>query len=173
MHAVRDCGLYPVVVTMDQCSINTKMVREAGATKLNPIISIDNEEVAFMYDPPHLTKNARNAIFKYNAAFNGADIASYSHIQKLYEVDVASPLRLVPKLMKKCVDLPPFAAMNVALAVRTLSETCAIAMRHYVGTGELPVEALKTAEFLGLHDKLFDVFNSKEKFSTSIGKVSL
>lgn len=170
VRAVRNCGLYPVVVTMDQCSTNTKMAREAGVTAENPVITIDNEDLAFMYDSPHLTKSARNSIFKYNAMFNG-DIASYEHIKQLYEVDVASALRLVPKLSNKCIDLPPFAAMNVPLAVRTLSETCSIAMRHYVGTGELPVEALKTADFVNMHDKLFDVFNSKEKYSSSIGKV--
>lgn len=171
VRAVRKCGLYPVVVTMDQCSTNTKMAREAGATPDNPVINIDDEEIALMYDSPHLTKSARNAIFKYNASFNGA-IASYSHIVKLYEVDVASPLRLAPKLVQKCIDLPPFAAMNVPLAVRTLSESCSIAMRYYVNTGELPVEALATANFIELHDKLFDVFNSKEKYSSSVGKVN-
>ncbi|XP_062700589.1 uncharacterized protein LOC134284955 isoform X2 [Aedes albopictus] len=169
VRAVRRCGLYPVVVKMDQCSTNTKMAREAGATPDNPVINIDDEEIALMYDSPHLTKSARNSIFKYNASFNGA-IASYSHIVKLYEVDVASPLRLAPKLVQKCIDLPPFAAMNVPLAVRTLSESCSIAMRYYVNTGELPVEALATANFIELHDKLFDVFNSKEKYSSSVGK---
>lgn len=148
------------------------MAREAGATPDNPVVLIDNQEIVLMFDAPHLMKSARNCLFKHNAFYNGS-IASSNHIIKLHEVDMASPLRLAPKLTKKCIDLPPFAAMNVALGARTLSETCSIAMRHYVATGELPTEALHTAEFLLLHDKLFDVFNSKEKYSSSIGKVTI
>lgn len=155
---------------MDQSSTNIKMVQEHQISSGHPKIEIDGREILIMYDSPHLMKNTRNAIFKHNAVFQ-SKIATYQHIRKLYDLDVSSPLRLVPKLQKRCIDLPPFAAMNVALAARTLSESCATAMRHYVGTCELPKKALETAEFIKIFDKLFDIFNSKDKYSNSVGKV--
>lgn len=147
------------------------MVHEHQASADSPKITINDHEILIMFDSPHLLKNTRNGILKNNAVFDGK-IASYKHVRELYDVDISSTLRIVPKLQKKCIDLPPFAAMNVALAARTLSESCAIGMRHYVGTRELPEQAMETADFLEMIDKLFDVFNSKEKYSDSIGKVS-
>lgn len=147
VRAVVKCGLNPLVITMDQSSTNIKMVQEHQISSDHPKIEIDGREILIMYDSPHLMKNTRNAIFKHNAVFQ-SKIATYQHIRKLYDLDVSSPLRLVPKLQKRCIDLPPFAAMNVALAARTLSESCATAMRHYVGTCELPKKRLKRLNLL-------------------------
>ncbi|KAL1399701.1 hypothetical protein pipiens_007993 [Culex pipiens pipiens] len=36
-------GLFPLVVTVDQCQTNMKMAREAGVTKTNPVIRAENE----------------------------------------------------------------------------------------------------------------------------------
>lgn len=148
---IRKCGLTPITLVMDQCTTNQKMIREAGATPENPIIEIDGEEIAILYDSPHLLKNTRNALFRHNAAFKGG-IASFKHIKQLYDVDVSSTLRLVPKLSLKCIILPPFTKMNVPLAARTLSESSSIAINHYVETGQLDEECLDTAAFLSFHD---------------------
>ncbi|XP_058460602.1 uncharacterized protein LOC131436120 isoform X2 [Malaya genurostris] len=169
--AIRDTGLIPIALVMDQSTTNQKMIREAGGTAEHPIIQVDNENIAVMFDPPHLLKNARNALYKYNAVFED-QIASFNHIKLLFETDVASTLRLAPKLLYKAIQLPPFSKMNVSIATRTLSESCAIAIRHYVEIGSLPTAALQSASFIALHDKLFDTFNSKERYVNSIGKVN-
>lgn len=46
------------------------MVREAGVSAEQPIMQVDNKDIAVMFDSPHLLKNARNAIYKHNAVFN-------------------------------------------------------------------------------------------------------
>lgn len=170
--AIRQCKLIPIALVMDQCTTNQKMIREAGATCADPIISIDGKEIAVLYDTPHMLKNTRNAIHKHNAVFEG-QIASFKHVKQLYDEDVSSILRLAPKLSLKCIVLPPFTKMNVPLATRTLSESTSIAMQHYVHTGQLDKGALATASFIAFHDKLFDIFNSKERYADSIGKVSI
>lgn len=169
--ALRDCGLKPYALVMDQCTTNQKMIRDAGGSIEDPIIDLNGEQIAVMFDTPHLLKNARNAIYNHNAVFQG-NIASFKHIKQLFDVDISSTLRLVPKLNLKCIILPPFTKMNVPMAVRTLSESCSIAIQHYVATGGLAEEALQTAAFIDMHDKLFDVFNSKERYADSVGKVS-
>lgn len=146
------------------------MCREAGVKRDRPLLNIDDQPVAVIYDPPHTIKNARNALFKYNAVFDGK-IASFSHIRQLYNKDMEGALRLVPKLTQKSLFLPPFLSMNVALAVRVLSASTGGGIRYYVQTGDLTEECLHTAEFVEFHDKLFDVMNSKEKYADSVGKV--
>ncbi|XP_062535053.1 uncharacterized protein LOC134204247 [Armigeres subalbatus] len=94
--AIRETKLIPIALVMDQSTTNQKMAREVGATMDNPIIKIHNENIAIMFDTPHLLKNARNALYKYNAVFDN-QIASFKHIKHLYEIDVTSTLRLVPK----------------------------------------------------------------------------
>ncbi|XP_062553828.1 uncharacterized protein LOC134219150 [Armigeres subalbatus] len=166
--AIRETKLIPIALVMDQSTTNQKMAREVGATMDNPIIKIHNENIA-MFDTPHLLKNARNALYKYNAVFDN-QIASFKHIKHLYEIDVTSTLRLVPKIQHKTINLPPFTKMNVAMATRTLSESTATAIKHYVEAQSLPNESLQTSSFASLHDKIFDTFNSKERYANSIGK---
>ncbi|XP_062556932.1 uncharacterized protein LOC134221761 [Armigeres subalbatus] len=106
--AIRKIGLIPMALVMDQCTTNQKMIREAGATHADPLINIGGEDIAVLYDTPHLLKNTRNALLKHNAVFE--------------------------------------------------EELCG--------------EALQTAAFVEFHDKLFDTFNSKERYAASIGKFS-
>uniref|UniRef100_A0A182PX00 THAP-type domain-containing protein n=1 Tax=Anopheles epiroticus TaxID=199890 RepID=A0A182PX00_9DIPT len=163
IRAIRKAGLNPLVLTMDQFSTNIKMAKEAGVTIENPYFFVDGTPIFIWWDPPHLTKSTRNMIKKHNAVFNG-NIASFVDIEDLYEIDCVSNPRLVPKLTEKHIQVPPFSPMNVSLATRTLSQSVATGIRYYVHTNELTTRALQTATFIEMHDKLFDVFNSKTKF---------
>lgn len=150
---------------MDQGTTNVKMVEEAGATQDNPIIEIDGRPLAVIFDNPHLLKNSKNMLMKHNAVFKHK-IASFKYIRKLYEVDCKSTPRLVPKLKEKYVNPTPFLAMNVSQATRTLSSSVAKGIEYYVQNHELPKAALDTAAFVEFHDKLFDVFNSRNNNSS-------
>lgn len=153
-------GLFPLVVTIDQCQTNMKMAREAGMTKKNPIIRVNNTKMALIFDPPHLLKSLRNNFMKHNLVFKNK-ICSFDVLKRLYEIDQASTPRLVPKLVEHCVNLPPFGAMSVPRAAATISSSCATGIEFYVETGELHPESLATADMLKFHDTLFDVMNSK------------
>lgn len=166
VRAIRNAGLNPLVLTMDQHATNIKMAKEAGATTENPYFLVDGKPIYILWDPPHLTKSARNMLKKHNAVSNH-NIASFDDIEKLYEIDSLSNPRLVPKLTEKHVRVPPFSPMNVSLATRTLSQSVATGIRYYVGTGDLPCRALQTAQFVEMHDKLFDLFNSKGPICTA------
>lgn len=166
VRAMRKCGLHPVLVVLDQGTTNVKMIKETGATIQNPIWNVDGEELAVMYDGPHLLKNAKNMLTKHNVLFDG-NIASYAHVQELFQVDQSSEPRLVPKLTDKIVNLAPFMNMNVAQAARTLSNSVASGFRYYVEAGELAETVLGTAAFAEFHDKLFDTFNSKTATNTT------
>lgn len=158
--ALRLRGLYPLALIMDQCTTNVKMAKEIGSTVQNPIIQIEGTEMAVMYDTPHLLKSARNMLHKHNAVLD-KQVASFSWIKQLFEIDRCSVPRLVPKLKEELINMPPFASMNVSKATRTLSSSVAKGIQFYVETEELPQDALGTATFVDFFDKLFDCFNSK------------
>lgn len=160
VQALRQIGLIPLVLVMDQFATNIKMTNIAGASINKPYIEIEGKRVYIMWDSPHLIKSARNMLKKHNAIFEDK-IACFEDIISLYNVDSVSNPRLVPRLSEKHITVPPFSSMNVSLATRTLSQSVANGLRYYANAGELPTRCLDTAEFIEFHDKLFDIFNSK------------
>lgn len=136
------------------------MANEIGSTIQNPIVQIEGMEMAVMFDTPHLLKSARNMLHKHNAVFD-KQMASFSWIKQLFEIDHRSIPRLVPKLKAELINMPPFSSMNVSKAARTLSSSVAKGIQFYVETEELPQDALGTATYVDFFDKLFDCFNSK------------
>jgi hypothetical protein len=80
----------------------------------------------------------------------------------LYDIDSNSKigLRLAAKLTRKQVDLPSFSLMKVSRAAQVFSYTVSSAMTNYACAGQLPIEALHTANFIRQVDQLFDCFIS-------------
>lgn len=162
IRAVREVGLDPLILVMDQFATNQKMVKEAGVTIEKPYFSVDGSNVYVMWDSPHLIKNARNMLKKHNAVFDN-EIASFEDIVKLYEVDSLANPRLVPRLTEKHINLPPFSPMNVSLATRTLSQSVASGLMYYSNSGELEERVKESVNFITKHDLLFDTFNSRQE----------
>ncbi|XP_055523158.1 uncharacterized protein LOC129717317 [Wyeomyia smithii] len=140
------------------------MAKKAGATTEAPYIDVERQRVYIMWDVPHLIKSTRNMLKKHNAIFQDK-IACFKDIVSLYNIDSKCNPRLVPRLNDKHVMLPPFSAMNVSLATRTLSQSVANGLRYYMQIGELSPQCINTAEFIEFYDKLFDTFNSKNNSS--------
>lgn len=157
---LRARSLFPIAITLDQCQTNMKMFREGGATQKRPFLKIDGEQVAVIFDPPHLLKSARNMLYKHNAVFQD-EICSFSYIKQLFELDQVNIPRLCPRLTEECITLPPFTRMNVPKAVRTLSGSTGSGIRFLIRSNDMTVDAKLTAEYAEFHDKLFDSMNSK------------
>ena len=66
-----------------------------------------------------------------------------------------------PKLSKGHFALNSFTKMRVMKAAQVLSYTVAAGIYTYTSVGELPTEAIYTAEFTEKIDKLFDAFNCR------------
>lgn len=103
MDELHNIGLRVIVTVCDQhltnCSAILNLKKETDFNfKRNDIENwfvgfsvIDGEEVVPPFNVPHLLKGLRNNLLKYDAYFlmNGqAKIASWRHIQKLYEFDI-------------------------------------------------------------------------------------
>ena len=137
------------------------LFRSLGATVSEPwFLSGNQNKIFVMYDVPHLMKNLRNNLLKYDITVNG-DTVSFKFIQQMYHLEKQSSLRLCPKLTDDHFYLKPFKKMRVKLATQVLSHSVSTAIRTYVHFDKLDKSALPTADFVEHIDKLFDIMNSR------------
>ena len=116
-----------------------------------------------MYDPPHLLKSLRNNLKKHGFAVKDNDDENnvkLDVIVRLYEQDSSLPIRMIPKVTRKHIELPGFSHLRVKYATQVLSHSVAAAITTYVSLGIFDQEDIHTAEFVEQMDKLFNCFNS-------------
>jgi len=90
--------------------------------------SDNGNDIHVMYDPPHLIKNVRNNLLRYDIII-GNDVVSFDHISALFDLEEASVLQFVPKLTRSHIELNAFKRTNVKLATQVLSHSVASAIR--------------------------------------------
>ena len=159
---LQDAKLIPKVIICDQDACHRSMFAKFKITILSPNITINNEEILFMYDTPHLIKSIRNNFMKHYISIDNS-ICKWEYIEILYTMDTKMSLRFAPKLTDEYIYCNTFDKMRVKLATQVLSKTVAAAIETYSTFGALPSEAISTAKFINKMDMLFDLFNSNKK----------
>ena len=135
LHAI---GLKVMLVICDQGATNVNLFEKLlGVTVNTPFFKHDNNNILFMYDPPHLLKSVRNNLKKSGFTVDGKDIL-WQHIASFYELDSSKPIRMAPRLTKKHLNLPPFAPLRVRLAAQVLSHSVAAGMSAMIQWEKLP-----------------------------------
>lgn len=124
--------------------------------------AVEERDIFFISDPPHLLKTARNcfansdAHSKTRSLWNGKTI-SWKHVVKLYEDHCEqTELRLCPKLTRNHLYLTSFSKMRVSLAAQILSATVANGLQMIYGDA-----VSSTVEFVRILNKWFDIMNVK------------
>lgn len=157
-------GLNIKVVVCDQGSNNRSFVEKAEKVSTGtPFFKVNNENVYVVYDPPHLMKNIRNNLMKHGFLYDGQRI-NWKYVAEFYEFDKENPVRFAPKLTDCHINLRPFAAMRVNLATQVLSHSVAAGISTLSQLGKLDSDAIHTAKFIELFDKLFNTFNSSSLY---------
>lgn len=154
-----DTGFIIKSIVCDLGSNNVKLRKLLSVSINEPYINYRGNKIYFFYDPPHLLKCIRNNFKNYDFQYHEA-IASWSHIEDFYKIDSQQIPRMAPRLIKKCVTLPPFSPMRVCLAARVFSHSVNVGILCNVTLNNLPASATHTADFIGKIDTLFDIFNS-------------
>lgn len=150
----------------DQGSNFMQFCKILNITKENPFLKINNNTIYFFYDSPHLMKSVRNNLSKYNIHHKMQNrpsdfgVAKWEHIVQLYKNDLERKYKYVPKLTKKCIQLPDFSRMKVSTAIHTFSHSTAAGIEAYITINLMNNESFATAEFCEQMNTLFDVFNS-------------
>ena len=160
-------GLQVKVVIGDQGTHNQGMFKLFDITTDSPFISLNNQQIYFMYDPPHLFKSVRNNFAAHDIKI-GQKTMKWKYIKEFYEKEKArgnTGCKGGYKLTDEHIYLPPFSKMSVKRAAQVLSHTVAAGINTHVGLGELPAEASFTSEFCEHMDRLLNSFNGKSLYA--------
>lgn len=89
-----------------------QLSRELGISVQNSIFSVDEYEIVYIFDTPHLMKRTRDNLLKYNIQF-GNKVASWAHIVEFYNRDSKQWIKMAPKLFKNHIEPISFQKMKV------------------------------------------------------------
>jgi hypothetical protein len=154
-------GFKPVATICDQGSTNRKAISDLIKSSNEPFFSVNGQKIYALYDPPHLLKNTRNALYKYNILFDDHKLAKFEHIKQCFDIDKTRTFQMMRGLREIYFKLGGFnpLKMKVSVAAKTLSYTVAAAIESMCSSSDLlPAEAIITAEFIGIVDRLWDSF---------------
>ena len=135
-------GFSVKVLICDQGSNNRQFLESfEKVTCDRPFITVNQNPVFVIYDPPHLLKNIRNNLMKQGFIVNDKPV-QWRYVTEFYYFDKANAIRMAHKLHDKHINLPPFASMRV------LSHSVAAGISTLCILGHLDEEAKHTASFI-------------------------
>lgn len=135
---------------------------------------VHGHKLIHCYDPPHIIKVWRNNLQTKDLVHfvtkrwrigdtNNNDflqVASWDHIKELYELDMQSASRCLPKLTTEHLN-PKKLKMKVSTASQLFSNTCGTVMLRCIKEKKLP-NFEGTAQLLLFVNDLFDSINGSE-----------
>jgi hypothetical protein len=63
-----------------------------------PYFFVNNNKVITFFNTPHLLKNTRNALARYNIRFANNNVAKFPHIIDAYQIDKTKRFRMLYKI---------------------------------------------------------------------------
>jgi hypothetical protein len=135
LDACHEVGLHVVATVCDMGANNVKAMkgmRDKSLTSSEPFFKFRGQEIAIIYDPPHLLKCTRNLFRKYNVQFESEHlrsqlpvVAKWEHIENVYKEDKDKLIRTLYKLTDTHLAPAAHSAMKVSLAAQVMSYTVA------------------------------------------------
>ena len=180
---IYDSGISVRVCTMDGTAHNTSTYKNLGCDIL--VKNIDKMKVEFahphpsanynvygMLDPPHMAKLCRNLLAEYwELYWPSKGTVKWAYVVRLFDVQKEhAGLRLANKLTAKHIHYKK-NKMKVNLAVQVASNSVAKALEWAYNNeveGFTSPDVLVTSEYLSLHDKLWDILNSRSKHASGL-----
>ena len=164
-------NLHVIAATADGASPNRRFFRmhkflqgdsavEDVVYHTKNIYSAQNRFIYFFADVPHLMKTSRNCLSNSGSGratrymWNSGFFVLWSHITQIYDEQLLSGLKFIPKLTADHINLTPYSVMRVNLAVQVLSDTVGKVLAE-LG----PPDATGTANFCLMMDKFLDCLN--------------
>jgi hypothetical protein len=111
---------------------NVSALRQMRSDVSEIFFKFRNQEIATIYDPPHLLKCTRNLFRKYDVQLKSEHvggqlpvIAKWEHIEEVYKQDKHGLIRTLFKLTDTHLAPIGHCAMKVSLAAQVMSYTVA------------------------------------------------
>ena len=147
------------------CNLKPERPCEMKTSFPHPHPDIEGPVYALM-DPGHMIKNVRNLFKHYgNIIWDGRGVVRWKYLEILENTQAMCGFRLGNKVTARHVNFEKLK-MKVKLATQLLSDSVARVLRwayHEKIEGFEEDDVLITAEFLDIHDKMFDICNSRSR----------
>jgi hypothetical protein len=142
LDACQNAGLKVVATVCDMGASNVKPLKLLGASKRKPLFRFHDQDIATVYDPPHLLKCTRNLFLKYDVQLKSEHldiqlpVVKWDHILKLYEINKPRPFRQLYRLTDTHLHPTTQSTMKVSLTAQVMSHTVAAGLNTLVAAGK-------------------------------------
>nr|CAI5848606.1 unnamed protein product [Callosobruchus analis] len=158
-------------IDLDVVVLNTKLrlnfldlARLLGVGPESQTFKVRGQDVVFIFDPAHMMTVTRNNLMKHSLEIEGGGQTSWKHVKTLFNKQTKAG-EWKTKLTDSHINPEKHERSLSILAREVLSNSVASTMQAYVESGQMPAEALVTAECISMFDRLFDMLNSTYEVS--------
>lgn len=138
-----EIGLNIRLFVSDMGSDLFNAAKTVSVTVERPYFHINEKDIYYTFDTPHLIKLVRNNLISYDFHFQDR-VAKYEHIVKFYENDKQKSFKLAHKLTNSHIHPTNFEKMKVRYAAPLLSNSVSAGLSTYVDLNILHTTSLKT-----------------------------
>lgn len=135
-----------------------RMSQQLGISAERPWFLVNNEKIFYIFDVTRLMKATRNVLMTHDIHF-GEKKASWTDIELFFKRDSQMRLPLAPKLLVTHLK-PECRKTETKYAVEVFSDRVAAGLCARIASGEFPLRAIGTMEFVHNFDQLFGILNS-------------
>lgn len=143
-----------------------QLSRKLGISVENSSFLVNDDRIFYIFDVPRLIRATRNVFMHHELRFRG-NRASWTDIELLFRRDSQMRLPLVPKLTISHFEPNRRQKTETKYAVQIFSSSAAAGLSAHIASGEFPLKAIGTMEFVYIFDQLFDILNSSVSTKTN------
>ncbi|KAL6422931.1 hypothetical protein ACFW04_010437 [Cataglyphis niger] len=143
-----------------------RLSRQLGISVEHSFFLVNGEKIFYIFDVPRLIRATRNIFMNYEFRYREKR-ASWTDIELLFRRDGQMRIPLVPKLSVGHLEPSKRQKTETKYAVQVFSSSMAAGLSAHIASGEFPLKAIGTMEFVYIFDQLFDILNSSESTKTN------
>ncbi|XP_050452299.1 uncharacterized protein LOC126851958 [Cataglyphis hispanica] len=143
-----------------------RLSRQLGISVEHSFFLVNGEKIFYIFDVPRLIRATRNIFMNYEFRYREKR-ASWTDIELLFRRDGQMRIPLVPKLSVGHLEPSKRQKTETKYAVQVFSSSMAAGLSAHIASGEFPLKAIGTMEFVYTFDQLFDILNSSDSTKTN------
>lgn len=143
-----------------------QLSRKLGISVEHSSFLVNGDRIFYIFDVPRLIRATRNVFMHHELRFREKR-ASWTDIELLFRRDSQMRLPLVPKLTISHLEPNRRQKTETKYAVQIFSSSMAAGLSAHIASGEFPLKAIGTMEFVYIFDQLFDILNSSVSTKTN------
>jgi hypothetical protein len=136
-----------------------RLSQRLGISAERPWFLVNDEKIFYIFDVTRLMRATRNILMTHEIRFHEKKTL-WADIELFFKRDSQTRLPLAPKLSVSHLEPSKHQKTETKYAVEVFSGRVAAGLSACITSGEFPLRAIETTEFVYNFDQLFDILNS-------------